>query len=108
MLEIHKEKAIDCRLIGGNILETSGEVSVIPKAEKKTLTVGDMNIKTEYEGYPRVIILEGNIIENNLLAIKKDEKWLKDKIKKLKLTLEKILVLVVDESGKIYCQKKKG
>ena len=90
------------------ILETSGEVSVIPKVEKNPVTVGDMDIETKYEGYPRIIVLEGSIIESNLLALKKDEKWLYDKIKEIKISLEKILILVVDESGKIYCQRKKG
>ena len=32
------------------ILETSGQITVIQKPEKKTPTVGDLNIKTEYEG----------------------------------------------------------
>lgn len=90
------------------ILETSGEVSIIPKAEKMAVTVEDMKIETEYEGYPRIVVLEGNIIESNLLALKKDEKWLNDRIKEIKISLEKILLLVVDESGKIYCQRKKG
>ena len=90
------------------ILETSGEVSVIPKVEKNPVTVGDMDIETKYEGYPRIIVLEGSIIESNLLALKKDEKWLYDKIKEIKISLEKILILVVDESGKINCQRKKG
>lgn len=90
------------------ILETSGEVSIIPKAEKMAVTVEDMKIETEYEGYPRIVVLEGNIIESNLLALKKDEKWLNDRIKEIKISLEKILLLVVDESGKIYCQRRKG
>lgn len=89
------------------ILETSGEVSVIPKAEKNNVTIEDMNLKPKYEGYPRIVVLEGNIIESNLIALKKDEKWLNDKIKEMKMSLEKVLILIVDESGKIYCQRKK-
>lgn len=90
------------------ILETSGEVSVIPKAEKNSVTIEDMKITKEYEGYPRIVVIEGNVIESNLFALNKDEKWLKDKLKEIKMSLEKILVMVVDESGKVYCQQKKG
>lgn len=90
------------------ILETSGEVSVIPKREKNPVTVGDMNLNTDKEGYPRVVVLEGTVIESNLLALRKDEKWLSDRLKEIKISLEKILIMVVDESGKIYCQRKVG
>lgn len=90
------------------ILETSGEVSIIPKKEKNSVTIGDLNLETDYEGYPRIVVLEGTIIESNLLKLNKDEKWLNDKIKEIKIKLDKILVMVVDESGKVYFQRKKG
>lgn len=90
------------------ILETSGQVSIIPKAEKNNVRVEDLNIEPNYEGYPRIVVMEGKIIENNLKALNKNEKWLYEKIKSLKIKLEKILIMIVDESGKIYCQKKKG
>ena len=98
----------DIRDVDYAILETSGQISVIPKTEKNQVTVGDMNIQAEYIGYPRVLIMEGKIIENNVLAIKKDDKWLNDRIKEIKLTLDKILVLIADEEGNIYCQKRRG
>ena len=98
----------DIRDVDYAILETSGQISVIPKREKNQVTVGDMNIQAEYTGYPRVLILEGKIIENNILAIKKDDKWLNDRIREIKLTLNKILVLIADEKGNIYCQKRRG
>ena len=98
----------DIRDVDYAILETSGQISVIPKMEKNQVTVGDMNIQAEYTGYPRVLILEGKIIENNILAIKKDDKWLNDRIREIKLTLNKILVLIADEKGNIYCQKRRG
>lgn len=96
----------DIRDVDYAILETSGQISVIPKTEKNQITVGDMNIQAEYIGYPRVLVLEGKVIENNLVAIKKDEKWLNARMKEIKLTLDKILVLISDEKGNIYCQKK--
>ena len=87
------------------ILETSGEISVIPKMEKNNVTLEDLKIKKKEEGFPRILVLEGNVIENNLIALNKDEKWLNEKIKDMKMSLEKILILVLDESGQIYCQK---
>ena len=90
------------------ILETSGVVSVIPKAEKNNVRIEDLDLKIKYEGYPRIVILDGNIIESNLIALNKDEKWLNDELKRIKTKLEKILLMVVDESGKVFWQRKKG
>lgn len=90
------------------ILETSGEISVIPKMQKNSVTLEDLKIDKKEEGLPRILVLEGNIIESNLYALKKDKIWLEKKIKEIKMTLEKILILVVDESGNLYCQKRKG
>lgn len=98
----------DIRDVDYAILETSGQISVIPKSEKNQVTVSDLNIKSEYIGYPRILIMEGKINESNLLALKKDKKWLEDRIKETKISLEKILILISDEKGNIYCQKKKG
>ena len=48
------------------ILETSGQLSIIPKTEKNNVTIGDLKIKQDKVGYPRVIIREGTIYENNM------------------------------------------
>ena len=40
----------DIRDVDYAILETSGQISVIPKREKNQVTVGDMNIQAEYTG----------------------------------------------------------
>lgn len=88
------------------ILETSGEISVIPKQDKVSVTVGDMNIKSDYVGYPRIIVMDGVLYENNLKNLGYDKKWLNKNLKDNKATLENTFLLVSDESGKVFFQKK--
>lgn len=88
------------------ILETSGEISVIPKQDKNNVTVGDMNIATQYVGYPRIIIMEGKIYHSNLKSLGYTIEWLNKKLKENKLKVKEIFLFVVDESEKIYWQRK--
>lgn len=96
----------DIKDIDYAILETSGEISVIPKQEKNNVTVGDMNISTEYVGYPRIIIMDGTIYDSNLQSLGYDRIWLDKKLKENNLTSKATLLFIVDESGKIFCQSK--
>lgn len=90
------------------ILETSGQISIIPKTEKNNVTIGDMNIIQNKVGYPRVIVREGNIYENNMKDLGLDKKWLDKNLKDRKVNLEDVFVLIVDESKKIYFQRKES
>lgn len=88
------------------VLETSGQISVIPKAENQAVTIKDMNLKPEYAGYTRTIILDGILLKSNLKALGHDMKWLKDELKKFKLNIENTLIFTCDEAGKVFCQGK--
>ena len=88
------------------VLETSGQISVVPKAKEKAVTVKDLNIKPEYNGYTRTIIMDGVIIYSNLKELGYDEKWLQKQLEKNQSNVKKTLLLTVDELGNVYCQKK--
>lgn len=88
------------------ILETSGEISVIPKVQKNPVTLEDMNIEKEYVGYPRIIIMEGTLYRSNLENLGYEETWLDKKLKEYKLSVKETFLFIVDEAGNIYYQKK--
>ncbi len=89
------------------ILETSGQVSVIPKVEKTNVTLSDLQLPKEREGLPRVIIVDGKVNEQNLKVLGKDQKWLENLLKKHSLVVENILLLLMTENEKIFWQEKK-
>ena len=88
------------------ILETSGQVTVIQKPEKRTTIPEDFNITPEYEGIPYDLIVDGKIMHKNLEAIGKDEQWLKKQVEKFKIKPEEALVVTIDGKDQIFCQKK--
>jgi len=88
------------------ILETNGEVTVIPKPEKRGLTPQDMNILPEYEGIPYDLVVDGKIMEKNLKTLGKDRIWLERQLRKFKAVPENTLVATIDGKGQFFCQKK--
>lgn len=93
----------DVRDVDYAILETSGQMSVIPKVGCEANTPKASN---EYVGYPRIVIMENKVYPENLSALGFNEQWLKNKLKENKLKQKDLFIFIVDESGKIFYQKK--
>lgn len=88
------------------ILETSGQISVIQKPEKRTTIPEDFHILPDYEGIPYDLIIDGKVMQENIQAIGRDERWLKKEVEKFKIKPEEALIVTYDGKGQIFCQKK--
>ena len=87
------------------ILETSGQVTVIQKPEKRNTIPEDFNITPEYEGIPYDLVVDGKVMEKNLQQIGKDYNWLKKQAEKFKIKPEEALIITIDGKNQIFCQK---
>lgn len=88
------------------ILETSGQMTVIPKPNKRNLIPEDLNINPEYEGIPYDLIIDGKIQTENLHKIGKNLAWLKKETDKLNLKPIEILIATIDGKGQFFFQRK--
>ena len=88
------------------ILETSGQVTVIQKPEKRNTIPEDFGINPEYEGIPYDLVVDGKVMEQNLKKIGKNYAWLRKEVGKFNMTPEEALVVTLDGKGQIFCQKK--
>ncbi|MBR3673553.1 MAG: DUF421 domain-containing protein [Clostridia bacterium] len=88
------------------ILETSGQINVIQKPNKRTTIPEDFNIEPEYEGISYDLVIDGNIMYDNLSILEKDYEWLKKEVKKFGYKPEEALVVTIDGKGQIFSQKK--
>ena len=88
------------------ILETSGQVTVIQKPEKRNTIPEDFNITPEYEGIPYDLVVDGKVMNANLQAIGKNYNWLKKEVEKFNMKPEEALVVTYDGKGQIFCQRK--
>lgn len=88
------------------ILETSGQVTVIPKPEKRNTIPEDFNIVPEYEEIPYDLVIDGKIMSQNLKEIGKNYNWLKKQTDKFNIKPEDALIVTLDGKGQIFCQAK--
>lgn len=88
------------------VLETSGNLSIIQKPEKRNVIPQDFNITPEYEGIPYDLVVDGKIMHDNLKQIGKNEKWLKKEVQKFNIETEQALIVTFDGKGQIFCQAK--
>ena len=90
------------------MLETSGQVTVIQKPDKRTTIPKDFNITPEYEGIPYDLVIDGKVLYKNLKAIGRDYSWLKKQVEKFNMKPEEALIVTFDGAEQIFCQKKEA
>ena len=79
------------------ILETSGDISVIQKPDKRTTTPEDFNIMPDYEGMTYNLVIDGKILNENLKLIDKNYDWLKKQTQKFQMIPEEALIVTINE-----------
>lgn len=90
------------------ILETGGQISIIPKSELEAATRKDLNIKTIQNKLPVTLILDGKVNNKNLKTINKDKSWLDSQLKKHNiLSSDQVFLALLDSDGKLFYQLKK-
>ena len=90
------------------ILETSGQVSVIEKPNKRMVTPEDLNIEPEYEGISYDLVIDGKVMNENLKILNKDYNWLEHEVRKFNMKPEEALLVTINGKGNFFCQKKSG
>lgn len=101
---------LNCRLqgyfkyedIAFAVLETNGQLSIMPKADKAPLTPYDMALKPEKSALEYNLIIDGNIMSDNLKSYGKDEQWLKTQLKEQNVkNVGEVLLGVGDSNDKL-------
>ncbi len=107
LLELRQKNIPNLHNVEFAILESNGKLSVIPKSQARPLQPSDLQIPTNYEGMPTVLIEDGNIIEDNLHRINLDKTWLLDQLRQQNIDNPgSVLVAMLDTLGKLYISKK--
>ena len=88
------------------ILETSGQVTVIEKPNKRPATPEDFNIEPEYEGIAYDLVIDGKVMYKNLEILGKNYSWLKKEVAKFNMNPEDALIVTLDGKGQFFCQEK--
>ena len=88
------------------ILETSGQVTVIQKPNKRNAIPEDFGISPEYEGIAYDLVVDGKIMKQNLEKLGKDYNWLLKQVDAFGIKPEDALIATIDGKGNFFCQEK--
>lgn len=86
------------------VLETSGQVTVIPKPNKRATTPEDFNIEPKYEGIPYDLVVDGKVMYKNLEKLGKNYVWLQKQTEKFGIRPEQALIVTIDGDNQFFCQ----
>ena len=89
------------------IMETNGDISVIPSALYRPVTPRDLNLAPEEDFVSYIIIDGGKIYKDNLKNLGFDENWLMKQLKKENLnSIKDVFYFSANKNGETFLMKK--
>lgn len=99
----------DIKDVAFALLETNGEISVIPKGAKMPVVKEDLDLPTQQTQMPLTLILDGIIQHDNLRLSQKDYDWLSSQLNKYGIkNPSDALIALLDTNGCFYAQGKQN
>lgn len=109
MEELRMKGVTDLSTVKYAILETNGQVSVLPYANQLPATAEQMNVTPDDVGLPLVIVNDGWVLDHNLRTRGLDHAWLDKQLKAHKLhNPRQVFLLTVDEQNRVYLVEKEA
>lgn len=89
------------------ILETNGELAVIPKAQYEEVRLKDIDIFPKESKLPITLIIDGKLQMDNLAKENINREWLQEQLIRFNIKKpEETLVAILDTEGNFYAQPK--
>lgn len=103
MEELRTKGHTDLSEVQYAVLETNGQLSVLPFPSQRPPTARQLNIQTEEKGLPMVVISDGKLLEHNLTALGLEEAWLERRLAEHRCPdVEHVFLLLVDQMHNIH------
>jgi uncharacterized membrane protein YcaP (DUF421 family) len=100
--ELRSKKAFNLADVEFAVMETTGDISVSLKADKKPITASDLGKQVGSKSEPQTVILDGNILNEGLTNAGLNQGWLTTQLEIKGVLLENIFLGQVDSSGDLY------
>ncbi|MTI48707.1 MAG: DUF421 domain-containing protein [Firmicutes bacterium] len=84
------------------MLETTGDVNVLLKSDKKPITAKDLGEKVSMSKESQTIILDGNIIDEALFNAGLNRDWVGTQLNGMGISIDNVFIGQVDSSGDLF------
>ncbi len=106
---LRAKSCLDISSVEYAVLETDGTLSLILFPDMRPLSVSQAGAEASKGGYPRTVISDGRIIDENLQGLGLDRNWLQKTLSELgESNAEKVFFLSVNEFGQTYFARKEN
>lgn len=103
MEELRAKGYADLTTIKYAILETNGQISVLPYADQQPLTAAQFGLSPQDPGLPAILISDGRLLSHNLKDRGYEETWLQKQLEAHGVKrVDQVFLLTVDETGATY------
>lgn len=84
------------------VLETSGDINVMLKADKKPVTPFDLEWKVMPQTEPQTIILDGNVLHDPLTELGLTLGWIQTQLESSGVSLDNVFLGQVNSAGELF------
>ncbi|WP_085522272.1 DUF421 domain-containing protein [Tuberibacillus sp. Marseille-P3662] len=85
------------------VLETNGKVSVMKKANQQPLTPKDMDQTVEDSHEPKILVVDGHLLQENLHQLGYTKEWLLGELQKQGANdFSNVFLAQIDSKGRVY------
>lgn len=100
--ELRAKNAFNLADVEFAILESTGEMNVLLKSDKKPVTSHDLERKVSPRSEPQTVILDGNILDEPLSNMGLNRRWLLKQLEGMGISVDNVFIGQVDSSGDLY------
>ncbi|MCT4594441.1 MAG: DUF421 domain-containing protein [Anaeromicrobium sp.] len=100
--ELRSNNAFNLADVEFAVMESTGEINILLKSEKKPITSYDLGKKVSPQSEPQTVILDGNILDEPLSNRDLNQGWLTTQLKALGISLDNVFIGQIDSSGDLY------
>lgn len=104
---LRQQGVLDTAEVQYAILETTGDLSVIKKADYQPLTKSDFNIHLPDPSFPVELIMDGVVIERNLSKQNHSKAWLEKQLADKNIAdVSQVTYAGIDSKGQLFVNRK--
>jgi len=107
--ELRTKGYLDPSAVKYAVLETNGQLSILPFADQKPPTAKQLDVEVAECSLPLVLISDGKLLEHNLAALGRDRTWLNKQLTRRNCRdIRRVFLLLADDAGQFYLVRKDG
>lgn len=104
--KLREKDVFDLSTVQLAVLETDGELSVMPRPAHRPVTVGDCGLPAEETGPRFTVISNGVLVRHSLAEAGFDRAWLREQLLALGVRRRDVFMMTVDRSGSVQMVRK--